>query len=210
MLDNLKKVSLSQLMFHLNKKVYWIFHKRSFAFFGKNSVIQKPILPITNKKCIYIGSNVLIRPHIRIEAIKKFLEKDYKPKITINDGTTIEQCCHITCANEVFIGKNVTIAAFSMITDIDHEYQDIKKGILQQGLIVKKTIIGDETFIGMGSRIMPGVTIGKHCIIGTNSIVISDIPEYCVAVGAPAKVVKKYDFDKEQWISIKRQVRNDA
>lgn len=208
MLRFLRKIissPLPVLLFHMKRKISWIINKRLYGQFGYNSIIQKPIMPILNKKCIYVGDNVVIRPQVRMEPIIKYLNATYQPKITIGSGTNIEQCCHVTCANEVVIGQNVTIAAFTMITDIDHEYSDINKGILNQKLLVKKTIIGDESFIGMGSRIMPGVTLGKHCIIGANSVVTKDIPDYSVAVGIPAKVVKRYSFEKNEWCALEEE-----
>ena len=48
----------------------------------------------------------------------------------------------------------------------------------------------------------PGVTIGKNSVIGANSVVTKDIPDYCVAVGAPAKVIKKYDFESGKWLKV--------
>jgi NDP-sugar pyrophosphorylase family protein len=66
------------------------------------------------------------------------------------------------------------------------------------GYIVKSTEIGEYTFIGSGSYIMPGVKIGKGCVIGTNSVVTKDIPDYSIAVGSPAKVIKStLDVDRE-------------
>lgn len=180
------------------KRIFWFFHKYSFGSFGKLSLLDRPLV-IYNKKNIFIGDSVTIRPNIRIEPIKRWISKEYYPRITIGDFTCIEQNCHITCASKVYIGKYVTIAAYSCVSDIDHEYEDIEKGILQQPIIIKETVIGDGTFIGMGSRIMPGTNIGKHCIIGANSVVNRDIPDYAVAVGIPARIVKKYNFKTNKW-----------
>lgn len=57
--------------------------------------------------------------------------------------------------------------------------------------------------VGFGVQVMPGVTIGRHCVIAAGSIVTKDIPDYCVAVGAPAKVVKKYNVETKKWEKIK-------
>ncbi len=53
--------------------------------------------------------------------------------------------------------------------------------------------VGERSFIGCKSIIMPGVTIGKGAVIGAGSVVTKDIPPYCVAVGVPAKVIRKFD-----------------
>lgn len=59
--------------------------------------------------------------------------------------------------------------------------------------------IGDETWIGTGVVIAGTVTIGKHCVIGANSVVTKDIPDYCVAAGNPCKIIKRYSFETKQW-----------
>ena len=134
-----------------------------------------------------------------MEPIKFWRGKKYNPKIYIGDNTSIEQNCHITCANKVYIGSNVIILGYCCVTDINHEYKDINKKVLEEEIIVYETSIGDGSFIGMGSRIMAGVTIGKHCVIGANSVVNKDIPNYSVVVGIPAKIIKRYDFESEKW-----------
>lgn len=182
----------------LLKRIMWFINKNIYGEFGRFSLLDKPLM-IYNKKNIFIGNNVSIRPNARIEPIEKWGSDTYEPQIIIGDFTSIEQNCHITCANKVIIEDHVTIAGYSMITDIDHEYKDIEKGILQQPILVKETIICKQTFIGMGARIMAGVRVGKHCIIGANAVVNTDIPDYSVAVGIPAKVIKRYNFNTSKW-----------
>lgn len=198
MIGKFRNKTIYDYVIFFRKKTSKIFLKRFFGDFGKNSIIQKPLL-IYNKKSIFVGKNVTIRPGLRIEPIKQYCSQNFKPKIIISDRVTIEQNCHIVSANEVIIGKDVTIAGFSFITDCDHDYRDISKGILEQQLLVKKTKIGDQSFIGMGARIMAGVTVGKHCVIGANSVVTSDLPDYAVAVGIPARIIKKYDPSTKTW-----------
>lgn len=127
------------------------------------------------------------------------MKQKFDPKIVIGDHTNIEQNCHIVCANKVLIGNYVTIAGYTYISDEDHEYRYINKGVLQQPLIVKETIIGDECFIGMGARIMPGVKLGRHCIVGANCVVNKSIPDYCVVVGVPCRIIKRYNFKNNKW-----------
>lgn len=59
--------------------------------------------------------------------------------------------------------------------------------------------IGDGSWLGTHVVIAGNITIGKHCVIGANSVVTKDIPDYSVAVGIPAKVVKRYNFDTKCW-----------
>jgi acetyltransferase-like isoleucine patch superfamily enzyme len=193
-------LTLYEKLFLIKKRIYFL-NKILYGKFGFKSIINNPMF-IPNKKNIYIGDNVTIRDYARIEPIIKWRDISYNPKVIIGDNTNIEQNLHLTCANKVQIGNNVLITAGVTITDIDHEYNDISKGVLEQGIIVKETILGDRCFIGMGCRIMAGVNIGNNCVIGANSVVTMDIPDNCVAVGIPAKIIKIYDFKSGAWEKI--------
>jgi acetyltransferase-like isoleucine patch superfamily enzyme len=168
---------------------------------GKNCIIFKPIrfIGINN---VYISDNVRIYKNSRIETIENWGKVKYNPSIHIGNGTTFEQNLHLTCASKVKIGNYVTVLANVMITDINHSYKDLNSNIIKQPIEVKNTIIGDYCFIGMGARIMPGTVLGKNCIVGTNSVVSGIFDDYSVIVGAPAKIVKRYDFDNSRWRKI--------
>ena len=89
------------------------------------------------------------------------------------------------------------------ISDFNHRYNNINLPIQDQGLSNKGGIcIGKGTWIGAHSTIVGSVNIGKGCVIGANSVVTRDIPDYCVAVGSPAKIIKQYDFNLKEWIRI--------
>ena len=76
---------------------------------------------------------------------------------------------------------------------------DINIPIERQNLVVKDVYIGEDCKIYNGVVILQGVHIGKHCVLGANSVVTKDIPDYCVAVGSPAKIIKRYDFESKLW-----------
>ena len=82
------------------------------------------------------------------------------------------------------------------ITDCDHEYRNVDIPIIDQGIVQKgqKVSIGDGSYIGINAVIVGNVKIGKPCAIGANSVVTKDVPDYCVAVGSPAKVIKKMRY----------------
>lgn len=79
------------------------------------------------------------------------------------------------------------------ITDCDHEYRDINVPVIDQGIVRRGQMvsIGEGSYIGINAVIVGNVKIGKHCVIGANSVVTKDVPDYCVAVGSPARVIKK-------------------
>ncbi len=67
----------------------------------------------------------------------------------------------------------------------------------------QKITIGDKVWIGNGVSVLEGVSIGKGAVIGAGSVVTKDVPPYCIAVGAPARVIKKYNFDLKEWESMR-------
>ena len=86
-----------------------------------------------------------------------------------------------------------------MVTDIDHEYEDLNLPVAKQPLKVSKTYIGENCFIGSGAKIQAGTILGKHCVVGTNAVVRGVFPDYSVIVGIPAKIIKRYNLDKKEW-----------
>jgi acetyltransferase-like isoleucine patch superfamily enzyme len=87
------------------------------------------------------------------------------------------------------------------ITDQNHDYRDITVPISQQSQPERAVVIGDNSWIGHGAVILPGSHIGKHVVIGANSVVTGKIPDYSVAVGSPAKVIRRYQ-EGSGWIDV--------
>lgn len=96
----------------------------------------------------------------------------------------------------------MTIAADTFITSIDHEYRDGSKSAMDQGHLLNETVIGQGSFLGYGVAIQAGTHLGKRCVVGTHSVVKGNFPDYCVLVGCPARVVKKYNVQNGQWENI--------
>ena len=178
-----------------------IFYARIFQVYGRGSVIYSPML-IRHPECIEIGNGVHIRDGLRMEAITKWSDQKFAPRLKIEDGVSIEQNTNITCADHLTIGKNTVISFDVTITDIDHAYEAIDVNILRQPLKVNKTTIGEYCFIGAGSKIFAGTTLGKQCIIAANSVVRGVFPDYSVIAGAPARAIKRYNMQTQQWEKI--------
>ena len=177
-------------------KIFWILrgliYKPFFGKFGLPSYIGKPVF-IGNFKRIFIGKRVRIFPGARIEVIGN------NASIVFEENISIGQNLHITSASQLVIGKNTTILESVMITNIDHDYQEIDKHILEQKHIISGTKIGENCFIGYGAVIQAGTILGKQCIVGANAVVRGHFPDYCVIVGIPAKIVKRYDALSGIW-----------
>lgn len=178
-----------------------LLYKRIFKKFGKSSILY-PHLMLRNPERIEIGDRVQIRGGARIEAIVKWQNTIYDPKIIIEDDVSIEQRCNITCAGKIEIKKNAVISFDVTITDIDHQYKDIGVNVLQQPLLVKEVTIGECCFIGAGSKIFAGSILGKQCIVAANSVVRGTFPDYTVIAGVPARPIKQYNFTTQEWEKI--------
>jgi acetyltransferase-like isoleucine patch superfamily enzyme len=100
------------------------------------------------------------------------------------------------------IGNQVILAQNIVLSGLNHGYADINTPIRLQKVTTAPIIIEDEVWIGANAVITAGVTIGKHSVIAGGAVVTKSIPPYCVAVGNPARVIKKYDFDLEKWVAV--------
>jgi acetyltransferase-like isoleucine patch superfamily enzyme len=83
------------------------------------------------------------------------------------------------------------VAAFCYVLDVDHEFADPDRPIPQQGLRVKPVIVGNDVWVGAGSFILRGVTIGDGAVVAANSVVTEDVPPYTIVAGSPARAIKK-------------------
>lgn len=145
---------------------------------------------INGKVNIFLGDNVTIKNDARMETVTQWKGKTYTPKLIIHNGVSIEQRCHIVAADVLEIGENTVISADVYISDCSHRYNENKR-IMDSDLIVKKTTIGANAFIGIGAKIMPGVTIGERAVVGANAVVTRDVPPFEVWAGVPARYIKK-------------------
>lgn len=105
-----------------------------------------------------------------------------------------------TVIGPVTIGNTVNLAQNVVISGLNHNFEDVNQTIADQGVSTKQIVIEDDVWIGANSVIMAGVHIGQHVVIGAGSIVTKDVPSYSIALGNPARVIKKYDVERGQWI----------
>lgn len=122
------------------------------------------------------------------------------PEIRIGTGSIIGKYNDFGCSELIEIEEDVITAPFVHFTDRNHCNEDIDTPIMHQSTTVKGPIrIGASSWLGFGVQVMSGVSIGKHCVVAAGSIVTKDIPDYSVAAGNPARVIKRYNFDSKRW-----------
>lgn len=184
--------------FLLIKIAKWFYYSFKFGEFGKGSTIQGKVY-VTSPSNIYIGKNCSIGPYCRIETFTNYGRQLTEPKLIIGDNCSIQHAVHIYCAKKVEIKKGCLIASGCMITDENHGMDPQKGYYVNQPLLIKPTILEEGVWLGENVCVLPGVTIGQYSIIGANSVVKRDIPDYSIAVGNPARVVKRFNFETKIW-----------
>lgn len=99
----------------------------------------------------------------------------------------------------VTIGNDVRLAQNVVCSGLNHSYQDISTPIWRQAVTTSPITVGDETWIGSNAVIVAGVSIGKHCVIAAGSVITKSIPDYTVAAGNPAQIIKQYNPKTQTW-----------
>lgn len=180
-------------------RFFRLFYRKYFRNFGKNSCILFP-LKISGAQNISIGDNVYIACKVWLSA--EIISNEDDCELIIGSGTNLGNFNHIYASKKIFIGKKVLTADKVYISDNLHCFEDINIPIIDQPLRqLAEVEIGDGSWIGENVCII-GAKIGRNCVIGSNSVVTKDIPDYSVAVGSPAKVIKTYSHESKKWIKI--------
>lgn len=183
------------------------YYKTKFKKMGKNVRIGKNV-KILNPEFISIGDDVLISDDVTLLARGK-------GGITLGNKVRLEERVYLDTQTEEFgyiiigdssyigtgammfghvgleIGDNCLIGQCVNLTPYSHKYADPSKNIVCQGGHMEKVVIGRDVYVGMDSNIMYSGSIGEGSVIGAGSTVVKEIPPYSIAVGTPAKVIKK-------------------
>ncbi len=191
----------------LKKMVHW-------ALVPKNQArprlwVKWFVNPFYHKK----GSGSCIRRRTRIDVLPWNIF-ELGSNSTIEDFTTVNNGVGpVIIGNQVRIGlgntligpvtvkDGVRLAQNVVLSGLNHNYEDINLPIHAQGVSTAMITIMEETWVGANVVIVAGVTVGKHCIIAGGSVVTKNIPDYSVAVGNPAKVIKQYSPLTGKWES---------
>jgi acetyltransferase-like isoleucine patch superfamily enzyme len=190
---------------HLEMRKKWFLYplaniKNRFLFgsYGKDVYIE-PGVVINRPRYIHIGDRTFIKQHTNIN-IHPADKKSKEGMLFLGKHVTISQGCIISAFKRIVLEDGVGMAPYGCILDNTRNPADMTRPFQEQDVEVGSVHIGEGSWLGYNVCVLPNVTIGKHCIIGALSLVKKDIPPYCIAVGCPAKVVKRYDFDRGKWV----------
>lgn len=171
-------------------------------------IIRRPFI-LRGRKYIDFGNGLTTGYWCRFEVFplndKSHIRLKFGNNIQINDFV------HICAMEKVEIGDGCLFASHVYISDNSHGIYKGQGAIIHSSpnippdhreYVTKPVKIGNNCWLGEGVIVMPGVMIGDGCVIGAHSVVNNDIPPACIAVGCPAKVVKRYSYDKKEWIKV--------
>lgn len=152
---------------------------------------------------IEIGRDSFIGVGSELLAYHSHFDRPLDSHLIIGRHVRITARCRITCAGTIRIGDDALFGPDVFITDHNHGMDpEAPGGYSPQDIIIRDVTIGEGVWLGQRVCVLPGVTIGAHSIVGTNSVVTHDIPPYSMAVGAPAKVIKKWSFERKCWTNV--------
>ena len=109
--------------------------------------------------------------------------------VVIGDHTRIG--LHNTIIGPVTIGSHVNLAQGITVTGLNHNFESTDKRIDEQGVSTLQVTIGDDIWIGANAVVLPGVTVGNHCVIAAGAVVTKDVPPHSLVAGVPAKIIKQ-------------------
>lgn len=193
------------LKYNLYKLLQLSYFKiRTFFVFKNARLIRFPI-DIRGKKFIEVGRGFTTGFGCRIESYPDSNQKT----LFIGENFQMNDYVHITAMESIRIGKNVLLASKIYISDCSHgsyagdQYDSSPTEIPKdRKMFSKPVIIEDNVWLGEFVSVLPGVTIGQGTIVGANSVVSKSLPSNVIAVGTPAKPIKKYNFEIQRWEKI--------
>lgn len=157
--------------------------KYGFRKIGRSVVIDG--LP----EFLYPGADIKLGDYVRIGKRCVF-QGSANSSISIGRRVSINDGCYITSLFSIEIGAGTSIGEYCSIRDYNHGFADATKSVKDQGYYGGPIKIGENCWIGRGAIVLPNVNIGSGVVIGANSVVLDDIPDGAVAVGAPARVIR--------------------
>lgn len=158
---------------------------------GRGTIIRRKarldIIP--SKKCV-LGYRCIVEDYAIIN--------NGMGDILIGDYSQVTS--RVKLVGPVTLGKHVIIGSGAQVTGLTHNYTDVDKPIALQGVTPNRTVVEDDVWIGGNSCINQGITIGTHCIVAAGSVVTKSVPPYSVVGGNPARILRRYDFERKEWV----------
>ncbi|GAA3723356.1 acetyltransferase-like isoleucine patch superfamily enzyme [Spinactinospora alkalitolerans] len=168
---------------------------RRFAAYGEGTSIAFPPATIFGEPWIELGAHTLLGGDITLTAgFVPGLDLGPRPLIRIGDGCTIGRGSHLVAHTSIEVGDHVFTGPYVYITDQNHVYTDTEVPVGRQWPADAPVRIGAGTWIGANAVILPGVRLGRNCVVAASSVVRPGAyPDHSVIAGVPGRVVRRYD-----------------
>lgn len=178
---------------------------RRFARFGEGSSICFPQAALFGEEHIELGAGCIVGPYCSLSTgIMPGATGGHHPRLKIGDRCLIGMGSGIVTHESIELGNDVFFGHYVYVTDSSHGYEDLDTPIGKQFGDVDPVRIGSGTWLGHGTVVLPGSDIGEHVVVGANSVVNGKIPDFSVAVGTPATVIRRYT-EAEGWHRVHEQ-----
>ena len=178
------------------KRIFCYYYRMFLGGFGKNSLIVKPTA-IDGPGRIFVENDVIISNGAWLAAMPH--TGDLNCRLSIGSNTYIGRFSHIYAVSSVTIGKKVLIADKVYISDNTHSYKNVSMPVIDQPVVqVNKVEIKEGAWLGENVCII-GASVGRNSVVAANAVVLKDIPDYCVAAGAPAIIIKRFNHESGHW-----------
>ena len=161
--------------------------RRQFQSFGSGSLVHRPNA-ILGGHHIAIGANTLVLHNAWLAVETPAFDKP-APVLRIGDRVGIRPFCTISASESIDIEDDVVIASYTSVIDSDHTFAQGRPNVMHNGVLTSPIHIGRGSWLAERVAVLRGAHIGRCCIIGANSVVRGEIPDFSIAVGSPAKVV---------------------
>jgi acetyltransferase-like isoleucine patch superfamily enzyme len=166
---------------------------RRFQEFGAGSAICFPVTALYGERYIRLGRGTIIGPHATLSAgVSPDHVLERRTVVSIGDRCLIGRGSGIVAHESVEIGDDVFTGHHVYVTDANHGYTDVDLPIGKQFAPPRPVRIGAGSWLGHGTVVLPGSTIGRHVVVGAGAVVSGDLPDFSVAVGNPARVIRRY------------------
>jgi acetyltransferase-like isoleucine patch superfamily enzyme len=176
--------------------------RREFAAFGERSFIAPPAR-VLNPQCIEIGDDVMIHIHARLSVVAPI--DGPAPSLVIGDRCHIGRFATIACTGQIVFEDDVLTADRIFVGDSSHEYAAPHAPVADQGMSPPKPVrIMRGAFLGVGSVVLPGVTVGANAFVAAGAVVTADVTPRTLVVGNPARPVKRWNDERADWEPVGR------
>lgn len=169
---------------------------------GAQSTVMLPRW-LLSREHIQIGARCFIGRFAIFNPVQDYGGVPQQGRIVIGNDVYIGGFAQIHSMYSLEIGDGSVLSEHVYVSDIAHGLNPMGGLIMDQPIESKGPVrVGRSVFVGFGASILPGVTLGDHCIVGTRAVVTRSFPAYSMVAGMPARLIKRFDVERQEWLPV--------